>query len=228
MKRRLLKSVPTLTAAEVAAELGVTDAAVRKARKNGRLLAVEFGGRQRMDDPDRGDGDPPWFGPAPGERPGGRFGDPLRTLAATVPTFGRCYLGVSHEAAFAVSFLRRPPLAAIDRATVDGRDMAEIVITRPLRLVALLGPGLKAAGATAAVSTGPQSTVRRWARALWEHPSVPDGIAYRCRHEVAEVAVALFDRARRSLQVVRSRELRDDRTWFGATLDSYLMVLDPP
>lgn len=155
MKRRLLKSVPTLTAAEVAAELGVTDAAVRKARKNGRLLAVEFGGRQRMDDPDRGDGDPPWFGPAPGERPGGRFGDPLRTLAATVPTFGRCYLGVSHEAAFAVSFLRRPPLAAIDRATVDGRDMAEIVITRPLRLVALLGPGLKAAGATAAVSTGP-------------------------------------------------------------------------
>lgn len=191
----------------------------------------------RVHDPRKGKSDPRWFGPAPGERPGSRFDDPLRAQAtavgtaagaATVVTFGTCYLGLSREAAFAESFLRRPQLDAIDRATVDARNMAELVTTRALKLVALLGPGLKAAGATAAVPHGPQSVARRWARALWEHPSAPDGIAYRCRHDDAEIAIALFDRARGALQLIDSRGLREDRAWFGATLDRYQVALDPP
>ncbi len=46
-KQRLMEAVPTLTTADVAARLRVTEAAVRKARKEGRLLAVEFDGQQR-------------------------------------------------------------------------------------------------------------------------------------------------------------------------------------
>lgn len=181
-----------------------------------------------MHDPRKGKGDPRWFGPAPGERPGGRFDDPRRPEAATIATFGVCYLGISREAAFAESFLRRPDVTSIDRATVGARHMASLVTMRPLRLAALLGPGLKAVGATAAVSHGPQPVARRWARALWEHPSRPDGIACHCRHDDGEVAIALFDRAADALEVIDSRGVRDDRAWFGATLDRYLLSLAPP
>lgn len=46
-KRRLMETIPTLTAAEAAHRLGLTQAAIRKARAEGRLLAVEFGGAYR-------------------------------------------------------------------------------------------------------------------------------------------------------------------------------------
>lgn len=46
-KRRLLETVATLGARAAAERLGVTPAGVRKARAEGRLLAVEFGGEQR-------------------------------------------------------------------------------------------------------------------------------------------------------------------------------------
>jgi hypothetical protein len=47
VKQRLMETVPTWTAAEVAAHLHVTEAAVRKARRQERVLAVEFGGQAR-------------------------------------------------------------------------------------------------------------------------------------------------------------------------------------
>lgn len=46
MKRRLLETVPTLSAAEVATQLRITAAGVRKARAEGRLLAVDFDGQR--------------------------------------------------------------------------------------------------------------------------------------------------------------------------------------
>ena len=47
VKRRLMADVPTWTAAEVAAHLRVTQAAVRKARHQGRVLAVDYAGQAR-------------------------------------------------------------------------------------------------------------------------------------------------------------------------------------
>ena len=169
-----------------------------------------------------------WFGPAAGLVPLGRFDDPLRARGDGTATFGMCYLGATREAAFAETFLRAPLPPALGLSTVDARWMAELVTIRPLRLVALLGPGLTAAGATAAVTHGPQSVARRWARAVWEHPSAPDGIAYHCRHDDGEIALALFDRARDAVELVASHGLRADRAWFGATLDRYRLALDPP
>jgi hypothetical protein len=75
-KRRLLESVATLSARAAAERLGVTAAGVRKARAEGRLLAVEFAGEQRY---------PAFqFGEA-GVRPGVR--EVLAALAA-VPVAG--------------------------------------------------------------------------------------------------------------------------------------------
>jgi hypothetical protein len=141
-------------------------------------------------------------------------------------TFGVCYLGVSREAAFAESFLRRPGVRLLSRATFDARLLAEVEAVRALRLVALHGPGLAALGATAAVAHGPHAAARAWARALWAHPARPDGIAYRCRHDDDECAAALFDRADAALAVRGARPVRADRAWFGRTLDRYRVALD--
>jgi hypothetical protein len=46
VKRRLLETVPMLTTAEVAHRLRITEAGVRKARADGRLLAVDFDGQR--------------------------------------------------------------------------------------------------------------------------------------------------------------------------------------
>lgn len=46
MKRRLIETIPTLSTSEVAARLRITEAGVRKARADGRLLAVDFDGQR--------------------------------------------------------------------------------------------------------------------------------------------------------------------------------------
>ncbi|MDQ6925623.1 MAG: RES family NAD+ phosphorylase [Candidatus Eremiobacteraeota bacterium] len=140
-------------------------------------------------------------------------------------TFGVCYLGWGREAAFAESFLRRPGVQLIPLATFDARALTEIESTRPLRLVAFVGPGLAAVGATAAVSHGPHEVARRWARALWAHPDQPDGLAYRCRHGDDALAVALFDRAADALAIRETSPMRADRVWFGQMLNRYGLVL---
>jgi hypothetical protein len=172
--------------------------------------------------------DPLWFGPAPGDALRGRFDDPKRARpeAEAGATFGVCYLGDTREAAFAESFLRRPGVRLLSRAALDARELAEIAVTRPLMLVQLFGPGLAVLGATAAVSHGPHDVARRWARALWLHPDQPDGIAYRCRHDDDELAIALFDRARDALVVRHHAPVRADRAWFGQTLDRYRLALE--
>jgi hypothetical protein len=171
---------------------------------------------------------PLWFGPAPGTAPRGRFDDPERAdaAAAAATTFGVCYLGLGAEGAFAESFLRRPGARLVSRATFDARALTEVAATHALRLVAFHGPGLALLGTTAAVAHGPHAVARRWARALWAHPERPDGIAYRCRHDDDERAVALFDRAAGALAISATRGVRDDRGWFGRTLDRYGLALD--
>lgn len=137
-----------------------------------------------------------------------------------------CYLGLSREGAFAESFLRRPGVRLVSRATFDARRLSAVEAARALRLAALAGPGLAALGATAAVSHGPHAVARRWARALWAHPDRPDGIAYRCRHDDDALAVALFDRAADALLVRGTGPVRADRGWFGRTLDRYRLALE--
>ncbi|HEX5832142.1 MAG TPA: RES family NAD+ phosphorylase [Gemmatimonadaceae bacterium] len=140
-------------------------------------------------------------------------------------SFGVCYLGLSREAAFAESFLH-PRIRVISRAAVDARAMTSVATSRPLQLVTLHGPGLAAVGAAAAVTHGPHATARRWARALWRHPARPDGLAYRCRHDDDELAVALFDHAVDALTEVARLGPRADLPWFGRTLDRYRLALE--
>jgi hypothetical protein len=180
--------------------------------------------------------DPLWFGPAPGSPPRNRFDDPGpgagpleapgRDASFAERGYRICYFGRSPEAAFAETFLRRPPVRLVSRAFVDTRGIAAFALSRALRVARLHGPALAVLGATAAVSSGPHDVARAWARALWAHPSAPDGLEYRCHHDDAELAVALYDRAADAVEGIWHGGLRDDRRWFGSVLDRYRLALD--
>jgi hypothetical protein len=65
---------------------------------------------------------------------------------------------------------------------------------RLLRLVDLAGGGLARLGATAAIFTDDYAKAQEWSRALHDHPSGPDGLRYRLKHDPSRVGVAIFDR----------------------------------
>jgi RES domain len=163
---------------------------------------------------------PLFFGPAAGMPPRSRWDAPAGE-------FRVCYLAEEPHAAFAETFLRDPGATLVETADVARRALLEVEVTRNLRLVALHGPGLRRLGATAAVCTGPYAVSRAWALALHTHPSQPDGIRYRARHDDDGFAIALFDRAADAIAITRSTSLtlpqmQDD---LAGWLDRYGMGL---
>ncbi|MGI9090524.1 MAG: RES family NAD+ phosphorylase [Gemmatimonadaceae bacterium] len=165
--------------------------------------------------------EPLWFGFHP-DGPRNRFDDPAAE-------FGVCYFGLTREAAFAETFLRRPPVRMISRGHADRKAIASVQVLRPLLVVRLLGAGLPLLGTTAAVSSGPHAASRAWSRALWSdrrgRGAGVDGIQYRCRHDDDEIALAVYDRAAEALEVATSIGVRADRSWFGSVLDRYGLAL---
>lgn len=164
--------------------------------------------------------DPLFFGPADGSPPRSRWDAPASEFAV-------CYLAEQPHTAFAETFLREPGATLIEERDLAPRSAATIEVRRDLRLVALHGAGLARLGATAAVCTGPYTVSRAWALALHAHPSAPDGIRYRARHDDDGFAIALFGRAANAVALARgtaltSAELRAD---LAAWLDRYGMGL---
>ncbi|HYH81466.1 MAG TPA: RES family NAD+ phosphorylase [Longimicrobium sp.] len=139
--------------------------------------------------------DPVWFGPAACTPPRSRFDAPGGE-------FGVCYLALSPEAAFAETFLRNPGRRMLDTTLLASRSLSELTPARPLTTVRLYGPGLARTGATAEVTHGPAyDLARSWSLALSAHPSRPDGILYKSRHDDDELCLALFDRGPGQLRV---------------------------
>lgn len=137
----------------------------------------------------REDREPLWFGPAPGRAPEYRFDAPHGEYRV-------CYLGASSEAAFAETFLRRPPVRLIARSELATRLLVRVRVARDLSLAALYGSGLARAGVTGTVTMAPDyDHARRVGVELWRHPLAVDGICYQCRHDSGELAIALFNRA---------------------------------
>lgn len=133
--------------------------------------------------------DPLWWGPAPGDPHRNRFDDPEGE-------FRVLYAGVDEAAAFCETFLHdHPGLRVLSLSECEDRRVSRLHCAPDLRLVQLFGAGLKKLGADSSVSAGPHRISRLWARALWEHPDQPDGIAYRPRTDNDLIAVAVFDRA---------------------------------
>jgi len=93
-------------------------------------------------------------------------------------------------------------MGAIAVSSVAHLSLARIKSTRSLRLVDLTADGLVRLGADARLTTGRYDIAQRWSRALWEHPSAPDGVLYRSRHDPSRMSAAIFDRASDAISVV--------------------------
>jgi len=162
--------------------------------------------------------EPLWFGPATGEPPQSRFDDPDGEYRV-------CYLGVTVEASFAETFLRNVPVRILSRTRLAARSLARVRVVRPVSLVQLHGQFLTRVGTTAAVASGPYSRSRAWSRALWQHPSRPDGLLYHARHDDETLCVALFDRAADAIRVDHTVPLTAESRLLAMLLERYGVAL---
>ena len=123
--------------------------------------------------------------------------------------YGVLYAAEAFEGAFIETFGRNPGVNVVRESQLARRSLALIEADRPLRLVDVTGPGLAQIGATNALTAGPHAVARRWSRALWSHPSRPDGLLYWARHDPACVCVAVFSRAARRVRAFPQGSLLD-------------------
>jgi hypothetical protein len=147
---------------------------------------------------------PPWFrshradlGPIyfGRDRTRGRFNDPFGE-------YGVLYLGLDEFAAFIETFGASRTAAGpylVDNVVTDveiaARCLCVVRSSRSASVVDLAsGHGLSRLNADARLGAGDWSISQRWSRAFWEHPSRPDGLLYRSRHDPTRLYLALFDR----------------------------------
>ena len=103
---------------------------------------------------------------------------------------------------------RRPPIFRYCRIStgtpLPSSSMWETVVRRELRLAPIHGTSLARLGVTAELASGSDyERSQLWSRALWEHSDRPDGVLYRSRHDDSALCVAVFDRAKDILAIVR-------------------------
>jgi RES domain len=141
-------------------------------------------------------------------------------LNAPDGSYGVLYVARTRKGAFAETFLREPGRTIIPSDLLARKAYVQVRIEKTLRVVRLHGPGLARLGATAEVVHGglPYDVPQAWSKALRDHPSKPDGIAYYARHDDEELCFALFDHAQVS---EGSREVRLDQNWFWGIADEY-------
>lgn len=108
--------------------------------------------------------------------------------------YGVLYVAEDEFGAFVETFLREPSLTLVAKEELAGRILSEIEAIGDLSLVDLTGKGLQRAGVTGDVSTAPHEQTWALSRAIFEHPSGPDGVRYRLRHDLGRVGIAIFDR----------------------------------
>ncbi len=110
-------------------------------------------------------------------------------------SFGVLYAGISREAAVVETVLRVPHGGVVTTAQLEGRSMARIEFSSPLRVVALHGAEIGALHLdTRICSTEDYGICQRWSRAIHNHAVQPDGIIYQSRHNSDLLCLALFDR----------------------------------
>jgi hypothetical protein len=177
---------------------------LRSLRAGSRLMRIHAPARRAL-----------WFGPGSGRQPIHRFDDPAGR-------FRVCYLGTTLAVCFAETFLRNPPVRILALADLAGRLIATVEVRRDLRLVPIHGSSLARLGVTAELASGSDYTGSQlWSRALWEHSDQPDGILYRSRHDDSALCVALYDRAKDGLAIVRQHSLAEDPLLLARLLRRY-------
>jgi len=149
----------------------------------------------------------------------GRTGD--NRFDAPDGSYGVLYAAEDTLGAFVETFGDPLDIRLVSRADLAKRCQARVTVARGLRLVDLTAKGLRQIGADARLASGDRAMAQRWGLALWQHPSKPDGIAYRVRHDPSKEAVAIFDRAKTLVKSQPMGRLTDDTAALAEILNHY-------
>lgn len=142
----------------------------------------------------------------------GRFDLPRRQS-------GVLYVAADEVCAFVETLGHATGTRVITVSALRSRGLVELLVRRALRLVDLTGPGLAHLGADQRLCTGDYRMAQQWSLALFRHPDAPDGICYRSRHDPARLCAAVYQRAARTLRVVRQLSLGEpEATWLLGTV----------
>jgi len=115
-------------------------------------------------------------------------------------SYGILYTGMCEYAIFAECFARKNGSRLITEEDLQSRDLWQITSHRPLILLRLHGNSLVQMGADAQVfSTTDYEIPRKWAEAIYHHPSQFDGIIWRSRLDNDKFCCGIFDRAQSAL-----------------------------
>ncbi|MDJ0732074.1 MAG: RES family NAD+ phosphorylase [Crocosphaera sp.] len=93
-----------------------------------------------------------------------------------------------------------------------------------MSLVDVTGNGLTLLDADARLLTGNYDISQKWSKALQDHPSNPDGIYYRSRHDPSRFCLALYqERTHSILQVIKTYDFMSDEYTkrLGVIFDEY-------
>jgi len=144
--------------------------------------------------------------------------------------FGVLYLGGDEYCAFMESIGRGTlKTRFVPNSQLKGSGLAKIWFKRTLRLIDMVvSGGLTRLGAESSLTSGSGcKNSQRWSRALREHPSKPDGIYYRPRHDPARTASAVFDHCEGSVAVAEMLGAWVDQSaLLGGILDHYAFGTD--
>lgn len=168
---------------------------------------------------------PIFFGPAPGS---GGLRKPESRFDSASGRFGVLYLGCTREAALVETLLRNPRRRLVATSRIADRASSRVRVLRDLALVPLMDEGLQQLGLDHSVTTGPYEPCGIWADVLRDHPSAPDGLVYRSRHDPSQCCIALFER--KQARVVAEGEpvrLGDDQAAVASILNRYGRGIDP-
>ena len=98
----------------------------------------------------------------------------------------------------------------VSQSGLESRSIS-VVKLNTAKLVDITGPNAAKIGAAGETSAGPYRISQQWAKALWDHPDLPDGIYYHARHDLTRFSIALFDRASTLVSVAQTICLADPK-----------------
>ena len=159
----------------------------------------------------------------------GRTGD--NRFDAPDGTYGVLHAGEDEYCCFIETFGQVTGVPSVSGASLDQRTLAEITVAQTMTLIDLsASAGLARIGADGRLMDGSHAVAQRWSAALRKHPSHPDGILYRARHDPAKLAFAIFECSPDVFRVTSRGSLRDpgNLKLLGEILDHYQFGLIDP
>lgn len=137
--------------------------------------------------------------------------------------YGILYAAINEHCAFRETIGRFSQYRLISTEVLSQRLMSEIEANRDLKLVDLTGEGLTMLEADGRLFTGSYQIAQQWSLSFYTHPSKPDGIYYRSRHDPSRTCVAVYSRKGLDFKAIESWDLvsEDYRDRLAEILNTY-------